>query len=354
MNNLERLLKVLPDDIDCCLIYNDINRFYLTNFMSSAGILVITRQKSYMLIDFRYYEKAYSFVKDFDVILLTDEVAQIKEILNRHKCKNIAIESKKISIYKYLKFKENYNNFNFLIDSRLNDILENLRAIKTQDELFKISASQAITELAFEHILSFISEGKTEREIALELNNFILKRADSLAFDTIVASGPNSASPHATPTDRHLQDGDFVILDFGAKLNGYNSDMTRTICIGEPTDEQLVVYKNVLFVQNMALDYLKEGQKTNEVDKLVREYFESQKFHNAFGHSLGHGVGLEIHEIPTLSPTFNNTLKNGMVVTIEPGLYFPGKFGVRIEDMVYIDKAGCKNLTKATKDIISL
>lgn len=354
MSNLETLIQNLPEDIDAGLIYSSVNRFYFTDFSATDGLLVVTHRKAYFLIDFRYYEQAYSSIKNADVILLKNELKQLNEIFIRHNCKNVSVENEHISLDKYLHLKENFKNINFLLDKRFNCFINNLRIIKTQEEISKISASQAISELAFEHILGFIAEGKTEKEIALELNNFILQRADDLAFETIVVSGFNTSSPHGRPSDKTVQEGDFITMDFGARLNGYNSDMTRTVCIGVPTDEQLVVYKNVLFVQNMAIDYIKAGQKASEPDKLVREYFESQGFHNAFGHSLGHGVGLEIHESPILSDSSESILKENMVVTIEPGLYFPGKFGVRIEDIIVVLKDGAKNLTTASKELITL
>ena len=229
-----------------------------------------------------------------------------------------------------------------------------MRMIKSPEEISKILAAQKVTEAAFKHILNYVTEGNTERKIAKELDKFLLENADGSAFSTIVVSGRNSSSPHGKPSDKFLEDGDFVTMDFGASLDGYLSDMTRTVCIGQPSDEQLCLYKTVLFGQQMAIDFLKAGLKGYEADKLVREYFDSQNYKGAFGHGLGHGVGLEIHEYPMLNPKSDVVLKEGMVVTVEPGLYLSGKFGVRIEDMVEITEYGCKNLTNIDKELICL
>lgn len=354
MLKCNQLIQRMPDGIDCGIITNDVNRTYFTGFSSSAGILLITSEKAYLLIDFRYYERALENVSGVQVLLLKDAKQQIQEIFDRHACKTIAVESNSMTLAEFSSYRSNHPNQEFLSDKRFSDLIDDLRMIKTQDEIYKILSAQAITELAFEHILDYMSEGMTEQQVAKEINRFILDRTDSLAFETIVVSGRNSSSPHGVPTNKLIEDGDFVTMDFGASLDGYKSDMTRTICVGEPSEEQLVVYKTVLFGQSMALDYIGAGKTGKKVDGLIRSYFESLDYGDEFGHSLGHGVGLEIHEKPNLSPKSNTELKEGMVVTVEPGLYLPGKFGVRIEDMVVVTKMGCRNLTKTPKELICL
>lgn len=354
MSVLKKLIEGLPEQIDAALILSDINRRYFTGFPSTAGILFVTRDQAYLLMDFRYYERAVSSVTDASVLFLEDAHKQLGDLFKKHNCRNVGIESKRITLYEYKTYCDEFPNINFLKDDQLNDFIDSMRMIKSPEEIGKILAAQKVTEAAFKHILNYVTEGNTERKIAKELDKFLLENADGSAFSTIVVSGRNSSSPHGKPSDKFLEDGDFVTMDFGASLDGYLSDMTRTVCIGQPSDEQLCLYKTVLFGQQMAIDFLKAGLKGYEADKLVREYFDSQNYKGAFGHGLGHGVGLEIHEYPMLNPKSDVVLKEGMVVTVEPGLYLSGKFGVRIEDMVEITEYGCKNLTNIDKELICL
>ena len=224
--------------------------------------------------------------------------------------------------------------------------------IKTDYEIKKIEDAQKVTELAFNNVLKFISEGKTEIDIARELNTFILNNSDGLSFDTIVVSGSNSSLPHGVPSSKPIQKGDLITMDFGAVIDGYHSDMTRTVCFGKLSPEKQEVYNIVLSGQKLALNSVKEGICCSELDKLVREYFGKFGFDSEFGHSLGHGVGLDIHEKPFLSSRGNIELKKGMVVTIEPGIYLSGRFGVRIEDMILITESGYRNFTKCSKELI--
>lgn len=354
MSMLNRLMQRLPQDIDCGIINNNINRRYFTNFSSTAGTLIVTHEKAYLLVDFRYYEMAVLRVKNAEVILFNDLNKEIDNIIKKHNCKNVAIEAYKVTVKELQDYKNNFKNINFVTDYRFDKLIEELRIVKTNSEIYKILSAQEITELAFDHILKFISKGKTESEVARELNRFILDRADGLAFDTIVVSGVNSSLPHGVPSSKELKDGDFVTIDFGAMLDGYHSDMTRTVCIGTPSKEQTDLYKTVLWGQKLALDFIKSEKVCKDVDKVTRDYFESLGYVSEFGHGLGHGVGLEIHEAPRLAPKNDIVLKEGMVVTVEPGLYLQGKYGVRIEDMVVVTKDGCKNFTKCSKELIIL
>lgn len=353
-NKLTQLMHNLPKNIDCGLVTSAVNRRYLTGFSSSAGVLVVTREKSYFIVDFRYYERAAGSIQDCDVILLEDSRSQLESILRKHNCKNIAVEAYAMSLFEYNHYCETFPDYHFTSSAFFQDLIDGLRAIKTPHEIEKIKEAQKITDEAFSHILSFITEGQTERQIAAEINRFIRQNEAELSFDTIVVSGRNSSSPHGVPSDKPIEEGDFITMDFGAMLDGYHSDMTRTIVVGQPSEEQIMVYKNVYIGQNLALDYIKSGQQGMESDRLVREYFDSQGYQGAFGHGLGHGVGLEIHEKPHLGKNAAAVLRSGMVVTIEPGLYLPGKFGVRIEDMVVITDNGCENLTNSRKDLICL
>lgn len=336
MPKLDQLMQNMPASIDCGLITSHINRRYFTGFASSAGIVVVTRQKAFLLIDFRYFERASQQAQGVEVVLMKHPASQIKEILEKYNCKTIGLETQSVTMHEFQEYKSMLSEYDLCDSAEFQQTIDALRIIKTPEEIRKIAASQEITDLAFEHMLGYITEGLTEKQIAFELNQFILNRAQQLAFDTIVVSGRNSSSPHGVPTDKTVQDGDFITMDFGARLDGYCSDMTRTVCVGKPSEEQIVLYKTVLFGQSIGLEFLQAGKKTADADKLVREYFASQGVAEFFGHNLGHGVGLEIHEQPVLSAKSNETLQPGMIVTVEPGLYIPGNFGIRIEDMVAI------------------
>ena len=231
-----------------------------------------------------------------------------------------------------------------------------LRECKTEEEIGKIEQAQAIAEAAFAHILEYIHEGVTEREVALELE-FYMRRAGATraAFDIIVAAGASGSVPHAIPSDEPIRRGDLVTMDFGAVVDGYHSDMTRTVAVGEVSERQKLVYDTVLRAQKASLAVLKAGVSCVEGDAAARRVIEEAGFGQHFGHGTGHGVGLEIHEEPRLSPRAGEKLlRVGQVVTVEPGIYLPGECGVRIEDMALITKEGCRNLTHAPKELICL
>lgn len=238
-------------------------------------------------------------------------------------------------------------------DNMFTRLINNIRMIKTQSEIDLMIAAQRIAEKGFEHMLDFVKVGKTEREVQLELDYFMLKNgADELSFDTIALSGSNTSLPHGVPSDKPIQKGEFILFDFGAVVNGYHSDMTRTFCVGEPTDKMRQVYGVVLNAQLSALSAVRSGITGRNLDAVARNIIASAGFENCFGHSLGHGVGMQIHEMPYASVNNNNVLIENSVVTVEPGIYLQGKFGVRIEDFVVVKKDGCVNLTSADKNLI--
>ncbi len=354
MQKLFELMRALPHDIDCGIISNSVNIKYFTKFSLTDGLLIVTHDDAYLLTDFRYYEMAKMCVKDISIICSKDLNADLKNIFKTNSCSRVAIESRNVVVKTFENYKERFKDINFVTDSRFDDIILNLRMIKTDYEIKKIEQAQKITELAFDHILNFISKDKTELDIARELNAFILNNSDGLSFDTIVVSGSNSSLPHGTPSNKFIQNGDLITMDFGAIIDGYHSDMTRTVCFGEMSSEKKEIYNIVLSGQKLALNSVKEGIACCDLDSLVRKYFRKFGFDSEFGHSLGHGVGLDIHEKPTLSPRGNIELKKGMVVTIEPGIYLSGKFGIRIEDMILITENGHKNFTRCSKDLICI
>jgi Xaa-Pro aminopeptidase len=233
--------------------------------------------------------------------------------------------------------------------------VEGLRAVKDDSEIACIVRAQALADRAFDHILGRLAPGARERDIALELEFFIRgEGSEGVAFPPIVASGPNSALPHARPGERVLSDGDLVVLDFGARIGGYCSDMTRTVVIGKASDEQRSMYEAVLAANLAGLDAVRSGASGRHVDRIAREVIAERGYAERFGHSLGHGVGLEVHERPNVGPKSEDDLVAGNVVTVEPGVYIPGLGGVRIEDLVVVQEGRSRILTASTKDLLEL
>jgi len=340
---------------DCALITSDINRRYFTGMKSSAGIVLAFPEKMYLLIDFRYIEKARATVKNAEVVELVSIRNQLDELLKKHNVRTMAIESETMTVKMLNGYRHFFNEVNIDDSDSLSNAINHLRAVKDDEEISCIRRAQEIAEKSLDELLPFIREGRTEREVALELNRLMFANgAEDLSFETIVLSGTNTSMPHGVPSDKRIQNGEFVLMDFGAVWNGYHSDMTRTICVGEPDDEMKKVYNIVLEAQTKALDYAKAGITGKELDKIARDIIEQAGYGENFGHSLGHGVGLEIHEKPNASPNNNGLLEKNSVVTVEPGIYIAGKFGVRIEDFVILTENGCYNLTKYAKNIISL
>jgi len=328
------------------------NRRYLTEFPSTDGYLILTAEKSIFLTDSRYIEAAQKAVKGCSSVeLLTDAKKDIPALLKKLGVNALYTESERLSVAEFEKIKEMHGNFCFA--EKLDKEISAIRRIKNEEEKKNILAAQAIAEKAFDHILGFIREGVTEREIALELDFFMLKNgAEAISFETIAVSGKNSSMPHGVPTDKKIERGDFITMDYGAVVNGYHSDMTRTVAVGGVSSKQAQVYETVLKAQLASLSVLKEGVACKAADAAARDIITAAGYGSNFGHGTGHGVGIEIHEAPRLSPKSSATLAAGDVVTVEPGIYLPGEFGVRIEDMAYITENGCENLTKTPKTLI--
>ncbi len=337
------------------LIGDTVNRLYLSGFKSSAGYLLITRQRAYFLIDFRYFEKAKAEIKHLEVLRLESFYSQINSILSRDGINELLIESDRVSIKRFKGLSKNITEAKVSEENFLSDTLEKLRQIKTKEEIAAIEEAQSITDEGFRHILQYIDIGKTEREIALELEFFMRKSgSDGIAFDIIAVSGKNSSLPHGVPTDKRLEKGDFLTLDFGAVAKGYMSDMTRTVGIGSLSDYQKEVYATVLKAQTEALKGIKAEASCKEIDKIARDIINNAGFEGCFGHGLGHSLGLEIHEAPACNMRDESLLKPNMLMTVEPGIYIENLFGVRIEDMVLITEKGYENLTHSPKELIIL
>lgn len=349
---MEKTLRYITDKTAVLVITQE-NRRYLTGFQSSLGYLLMTKDGNTLFVDGRYFEAAEKKASGAKVVLLKDIYKQINEQLKTSGGKRLLIESE-------VSFK-NYNALKSKLEvtvtpsEKLSNKLLELRSIKKKEEVASIIAAQRIAEKAFDEVLNFIKEGITERQIAAELEyRMKLYGAEGFAFETVAVSGANSSLPHGVPTDKKVKNGEFITLDFGAVINGYCSDMTRTIAVGQATDEMIKVYETVLSAQNEAINRIEAGNLCRDVDAAARDIITKAGYGEFFTHSTGHGVGLEVHEDPTLSPKSENKLRSGQIVTAEPGIYIPGCFGVRIEDMLQVRKNGVKNLTKAPKHLIIL
>ncbi|MCD7891704.1 MAG: aminopeptidase P family protein [Ruminococcus sp.] len=355
MNKFDKLFAELPEDVESVLITSDVNRRYFTGMKSSAGTVIAFRDKAYLIIDFRYIEKARAVVKNAEVIEQKALFSQLQKLLHEHSAGNMAIESQTMTVSELALYKKSFPEIKIISNDMLSNGISTLRTVKDEEEIACIRKAQEIAEAAFEHILGFIKPGVTEREIALELDYQMLRLgAEALSFDTIALAGANTSMPHGVPSDKKVEQGEFVLMDFGAVYNGYHSDMTRTVCVGEPTDEMKRVYDIVLEAQLACLEKAHGGMTGSELDKIARDIIDDAGYGDCFGHSLGHGVGMEIHERPNAAPSNKNVFRSGTVVTVEPGIYIAGKFGIRIEDFVILTENGNVNLTKCVKNIISL
>ncbi len=355
MTKFEKLFSVLPEGIDAAIITDDLNRRYFTGMKSSAGTVICFKDKAYLIIDFRYIEKATKTVKDAEVILQGKLFDQINELLTKHGAKTVAVESDTMTVTSLAMYKERITASEVISTRDLSSAIGKLRIVKTQDEIDKIIKAQRIAEAAFEDALNFIKPGVTEREIGLHLDYYMLSHgAEALSFDTIALTGANTSLPHGVPGDTVVMPNSFVLMDYGAKFDGYHSDMTRTVCVGTPTDKMAEVYETVLKAQLDAIAAIKAGVVGSDIDKIARDVIADAGYGDKFGHSLGHGVGIEIHEAPNAAPSSTHIFEENMIVTVEPGIYLPDEFGVRIEDFVVIKPDGCENMTLAKKSLISL
>lgn len=356
MDKFERLFNQLPAEIECALITSDVNRRYFTGMKSSAGTVIAFRNgNAYLIIDFRYIEKARAAVKNAVVIEQKKLLDQLKELIKENSADNISIEAQTMTVSSLKLYKKNFPELEINDTDMLSNAINSLRMIKNDYEIECIQKAQDIAEAAFDEITKLIRPGITEREIAAELDRrMLMNGAEAISFDTIVLSGTNTSMPHGVPSDKKIEDDELVLLDFGAVYNGYHSDMTRTVCVGEPDDEMKKVYNTVLKAQSACLEKAHGGMTGKELDYAARKIISDAGYGSFFGHSLGHGVGMEIHEMPNASPNNEKYLPVGSVVTIEPGIYLPGKFGVRIEDFVILTENGCVNMTKCAKNILSL
>ena len=340
--------KMSSLDLQGIIISNPINIKYLTG-IDAEGTLLITRKENIYITDGRYIEYVHSTLTLFDEIIVYDIKDVSKDDYENFFmfCENVGFEENYVTYAKYKEYIRKYK-INNLVETEY--IIEKQRMIKDDEELKDLKIACEITDNCFSYILSYIKPGMAEIEIAREIEEYYRQRTDGLSFETIVASGENTSKPHAVPTDRKIQKQDIITIDMGCKYHGYCSDMTRTFFVGDVPQEVKKVYDLVLKNQKQTMEELKDGANVRLITKMVENDFKLNDYDLI--HALGHGVGLEIHEPPFISSKNDALLKENMVITNEPGIYIPGKFGVRIEDTVQITKFGCISLTNSAKNYI--
>lgn len=355
MEKINELQAFLRNSHQAILIDSLNNRRYFTGFSSSDGCLLVTKKEAVFFTDSRYIEAAQKNVTACKCYLLTRVEKEIKSYIKEKHIYKIYTEASNLSVATSHFLEKTFFPRIVTPSFKLENKINGLRATKTETEIDNIKIAQKIAEEAFSHILTFIRPGVTEKQIALELDFYMLSHgAESLSFETIAVAGKKTSMPHGVPDENIVRNGDFVTMDFGAVYKGYHSDMTRTVAVGEVTEKQREVYETVLRAQKAALSVLKSDIKCSVADKAARDIITEAGYGDYFGHATGHGVGVEIHEGPNLSPRSEDKLQEGNVVTVEPGIYLPDEFGVRIEDMAVIEKDGCLNLTRAPKELIIL
>ncbi len=353
MSRIAKLAKLIPEGIDGILATNEKTQKYLGGFDYTDGYFLVTREHSYLITDSRYIEAAGKFAtEELDVVQFSGSLYDaISGILKKHNIKTLGYEDIWLTCAKLRWLENELKGIDF---KPVGSLIDDLREVKDRSEIECMIKAQRIAEKALDRLLGIITPDMTEREVAFELETE-MKRLGSPkeAFDTIAVSGTASSLPHGVPRDVKLERG-FLTLDFGATCNGYCSDMTRTVCLGKADDEMKKVYNTVLEAQLTAIDFICEGVPCNEYDMSARKVITDAGYGKCFGHGLGHGVGLYIHENPGCGPRSKSTLKAGNVITCEPGIYLAGKYGVRIEDMLVVTESGAENLTLAEKKLIEL
>ncbi len=352
MNHIKGLRTILREiDADALLLTCEISQRYATGFPFSDGYVLITDAAAYLLTDFRYREAAEQAV-DTGITVKTpiSFLEFIGDIISAEGIERLGYEDRTLTCHAYRELSEKLPALFIPIGERI----EALRSVKDSEEIARIQKAQSITDRAFSHILSVITPKMTEIEVALELEYFMRREgAESVAFPTIAVSGAASALPHGVPRNKSLEGG-FLTMDFGASYDGYASDMTRTVSLGKATEEMKRIYKTVLTAQALGIERIRAGVPASAVDGAARAHIDGAGYHGLFGHSFGHGVGLEIHEAPRLSSRNETPLKEGSIVTAEPGIYLAGECGCRIENMGLVTKNGFLCFTQSDTALIEL
>ena len=353
MNHLEHIAAHL-DGLDAILLTSEANCYYATGFMGE-GIALVTRRGSWYFTDSRYTEAADKAIGDAAVIREVSREkpfsALINEALAEAGAEKAGFEEQRMTVAEHAVYSEKLH----CTLTPASSLMTELRGSKDEEELSCMTAAQRIAEGALEQILKEIRPGMTEKEIAARLNYLMVSAgAEKTAFDTIVASGPNGSMPHAVPGMRKVREGDFITMDFGCVYKGYCSDMTRTVALGRPRDEMRNVYDIVLQAQLAGIAAAKAGVTGAVIDGAARKVIQDAGYGVYFGHSFGHSLGIDIHEAPNAAPGNDKPMPDGAVVSAEPGIYLPGKFGVRIEDVMILRPDGAQVITKAPKALLVL
>jgi len=352
INTISKVKNIIPENFDGVLITNPSDLTYLSDMVGVEGFILVTREKAILYTDGRYIETAEKTVDFMEVSLLKRGVTPITASSD-NKCKRVCCQGSISALQ--LSSLNDKGDISFNLDAQFDASLSQIRKVKGIREISRMKEAQSITDAAFTHALNIIKVGMRERELAAELDFFMRKNgSDGTAFDTIAISGENTSLPHGIPTDRKIENGDFVTMDFGATVKGIKSDMTRTVAVGSIDTHKKEIYNIVLKAQTETLKALKAGLSCKDADGIARGVIEEDGYGEYFTHSTGHGVGFDIHELPNLSPASTDILRVGNVVTVEPGIYLPGEFGVRIEDFGVITKDGFENFTKSPKELIVL
>lgn len=359
-NYIHSLYNAYRGTADAIMLTSDVNIRYFTEADISEGILISVRSGwCYLFVDSRYYEEARREAMNCEVILLKDRKKQLSECFEKHHVERLAIEPDYVTLTEHKRLTRDFPDIEIIDDDFVNREIRKIRRKKSKSEMSKIQKAQFISEEAVRRLIkNDITEGVSERYIAAKYSEYIARLgAEKPSFDTIVLFGENSAKPHGVPSNRRLAKGDNILIDCGAKFYGYCSDMTRNICFGTPSEKYVNVYNIVLEAQKRALDKAVFAADIAEIDAAARDYIKEQGYGDNFGHATGHGVGMDIHEEPSIAPSrdfMKRTLHDGMVITIEPGIYIPGRFGVRIEDLLVITEEKVYNLTNFSKELIVL
>jgi Xaa-Pro aminopeptidase len=348
-NRLKNMRKLLvQNSVDAVLVTQAENRRYLSGFDGSAGYLLITEQKAILATDFRYTEQASEQAPDFEITRIKGKVSEwFPDLVAGAGVKKLGFEADDISYNAYKQYSDALAEIEIV---PVSGVVEKLRAVKEPEEIEYIEKAVAIADAAYNKVSNEIKAGMTEKQVAWEMEKSLRENgSEAVPFEIIVASGPNAALPHHRPTDRVINGGEPVLIDMGAKYKGYASDLSRTIYLGAPDDRFIDIYKTVLDAQEAAESIIKSGMTVHQADSAAREVIEKAGYGELFGHSLGHGVGLAEHELPHLSPNAGGTLENGMVYTVEPGIYLSGWGGVRIEDTTVMENGKTRVISKARK-----
>lgn len=355
MNHFKQIRNRMKEKgLDALIITSEANRFYASAFHTTGAddaLVIITKKKNYLITDSRYTEAAQAQLKDAELLIRANAATYldfVRKIFDEDNVEKTGFEDASMTVKEYNSYKEALN-CTFVPAS---DIFTELRASKDEDEIRSMRKAQKIADEALTQLLDEIRPGMTELEISARLQYLMLLRgAERMSFDPIVASGPNSSMPHAVPTDRKIQDGDFLTIDYGCVYEGYCSDTTRTVAIGHATEEMKKVYNTVLEAQLAGIARAKTGVIGKEVHEAAHDVIRAAGYGEYFGHGYGHSLGLEIHEPPYFNARNDKPMPDGAAVSAEPGIYLPGKFGVRIEDVVILHEDGCEDITGLPKEL---